>query len=196
MKKIALVIVASLGFGGMAHAATVSQTVDLLQSGVDVGDVTVIRGGLSTGVRVTVDDGLLTTNNIYQILVRMYNKPQYCATPYDCTASVDLPANGGNTRIEATQFLIAAGAATATNNLFFGRFYRNPEGIAALPQVIQGNGATSMLDAQFQIELRNVGPRQVSAVVFDQLTDFQAGGECGVSLTCNTFANSDLIEAP
>lgn len=196
MKKLAILFVAGLSLGGMAHGATTSQTVDLLQGGIDVGDVTLIRGGLSSAVRITVDDGLLTTGNIYQVLIRYYSKPQYCATPNACVGSVDLPARGGSTRIEASQFLVSAGEAKATGNLFFGRFYRAPEGTNSITQLIQGNGPEQMMSAQVQVELRNVGARENSAVVFDQLTDFTVDDTCGVSRTCNTFAESDLITAP
>lgn len=192
MKKLALMIVATLPFCGIAHAAqTITQTVDLRQSGVDIGNVVIIRGALSTGVRVIVDDGLVTSNHVYQLLARVYNNPQYCATPNACVPA-DLPANAGDTRVEATQFLIDAGIGKASGNIFFGRYYKAPEGIAAAPQMIQGNGVLRSFDAQIQIEVRDMDTATGDSTQLDQMYDLSAGGACGVTLTCTTFATSDL----
>lgn len=190
-------LTAMLLFSIGAQAQTIStQTVELRDAGnVDLGDVFVGRKDDEIRVRVFVDDGVLTSGNVYQLVVRLYNNPQWCDTPNQCDPAFDLPANGGSTLIEATQFVLTGGIAGTGPQQFFGRFYEGAAGPAAMPDLVQGNGlrAGATLDAQLDITVRDMGVAQSAADLLSQLNDITADGQCGAAITCANPLVSDLI---
>ena len=195
MKNLALLLVASMPFCGLAHAADATQQVDLLQSGVDVGDVFVRRtttGGARVAIRIVVDDGVTTAGHVYQLVLRVFNNPQHCAIPNSCSLT-DLPANGGSTLVDGSLILVTAGIAEATGNQFFGRLYTAPAGNVAVAQVRQGHGLVNLFGAQLEVLLRDMDAAQPDDDLFDQMYDIQGGGGCGSTLVCSILATSALI---
>jgi hypothetical protein len=153
----------------------------------EVNGVTIhIRDFRNDVVTATVSTGALEPDWAYSIWWVVFNNPQYCATPGECTAG-DLEVNGGDPLVKASVFwaggLLADGSGSAETELKLvpGRTKRE------LFAMSKNWGLRNIRRAEIHLVLRSHGLAGIAGPVSKQVGT--ANEACPVSGCANVFAS-------
>lgn len=132
------------------------------------GATVLIRDFKYQRIDATISTSALEPDYAYSIWWAVFNRPQYCATPYRCAGS-DLEVNGGDPRIRASVFwgggFVADDSGTANVSLTLtpGTTTRQLFGMT------KDYGLQSLRDAEIHVVLRSHGIAGLAGPVSQQV---------------------------
>lgn len=150
------------------------------------GATVLIRDFKKKQVDATISTSALEPDYAYSIWWAVFNRPQYCATPYRCAGS-DLEVNGGDPRIRASVFWAGgfvaddSGTANVSLSLNPGRTTRQLFGMT------KDYGLRNLRKAEIHVVLRTHGIAGLAGPVSKQIGT--ADEACPEPDCANVFAS-------
>lgn len=151
------------------------------------GATSLVRNFRYRTVDAHISTKALEPDTAYSIWWAIFNRPQYCVTPFDCS-TVDLEINGGNPRVRASVFWAggfvsdASGTANTSIHLTTGRTGRE------MFAQSENFGLRNLASAEIHVVIRTHGPVGVAGPVAKQIGT--ANEACPETEGCqNVFAS-------
>ncbi|MEM9532604.1 MAG: hypothetical protein AAGA23_16930 [Pseudomonadota bacterium] len=132
------------------------------------GATILVRDLVNRNVTAQIASSALEPNVAYSIWWVVFNYPEFCSAPYECTGG-DLEVNGGDPDVKASVFwaggILADGSGTGTTflNLQPGATTRE------LFAMSEPYGLENVDEAELHLVLRSHGPSGVAGTLADQL---------------------------